>query len=270
MNWTFAFYFSVSGHPKVLSKPENLTAAFSIHEGNITGNFFWRVSGPQPHQRITGFQVTWAEVTTESRQNSLPNSIISQSQILPPVWMSPHPQGHLLSCVLGYYVCKPLWGDWGGSHEILRAHASCQSQALSVDRKSCAGRDPGCEIPEPCHSFFPPLLFICRLGQSLSSARSESEKPKQRLHNVPHQQHALPVGTTQRDETVYKYMAHTPFITLKRPVERGAWMTGMEVLIYHLLWTCVQWAFDLHVFSLFLSLCLSLSLSLSLRIIICW
>ncbi|XP_041940032.1 anosmin-1 isoform X1 [Alosa sapidissima] len=74
----------VSGHPKVLAKPENLTAAFSIHEGNITGNFFWRVSRPQPHQRITGFQVTWAEVTTESRQNSLPNSIISQSQILPP------------------------------------------------------------------------------------------------------------------------------------------------------------------------------------------
>jgi len=34
---------------------------------------------------MTGFQVTWAEVTTESRQNSLPNSIISQSQILPAV-----------------------------------------------------------------------------------------------------------------------------------------------------------------------------------------
>ncbi|XP_030642975.1 anosmin-1 [Chanos chanos] len=73
-----------SVQPKVLAKPENLTAAFSIHEGNITGHFLWRVSRPQPHQRITGFQVTWAEVTTESRQNSLPNSIISQSQILPP------------------------------------------------------------------------------------------------------------------------------------------------------------------------------------------
>ncbi|XP_012993181.3 LOW QUALITY PROTEIN: anosmin-1 [Esox lucius] len=70
--------------PKVLAKPENLTASFSIHEGNITGNFLWRVSRVLAHQRITGFQVTWAEVTTESRQNSLPNSIISQSQILPP------------------------------------------------------------------------------------------------------------------------------------------------------------------------------------------
>ncbi|CAL8322275.1 unnamed protein product [Merluccius merluccius] len=71
-------------HPKVLAKPENLTASFSINDGNITGNFLWRVSRLAPHQPITGFQVTWAEVTTESRQNSLPNSIISQSQILPP------------------------------------------------------------------------------------------------------------------------------------------------------------------------------------------
>lgn len=72
-------------HPKVLAKPENLTASFSISEGNITGSFLWRVSRVAAHQRITGFQVTWAEMTTESRQNSLPNSIISQSQILPPV-----------------------------------------------------------------------------------------------------------------------------------------------------------------------------------------
>ncbi|KAL4635723.1 anosmin-1-like isoform X2 [Arapaima gigas] len=70
--------------PKVLTRTENLTASFSIHEGNITGNFFWKVSRPLPHQLVTGFQVTWAEVTTENRQNSLPNSIISQSQILPP------------------------------------------------------------------------------------------------------------------------------------------------------------------------------------------
>ncbi|XP_064166950.1 anosmin-1 [Anguilla rostrata] len=69
---------------KVLAKPENLTATFSTHEGNVTGSFFWKVSKPHPHQRVTGYQVTWAEVTTESRQNSLPNSIISQSQILPP------------------------------------------------------------------------------------------------------------------------------------------------------------------------------------------
>ncbi len=79
------FILTAPGLPKVLAKPENLTASFSINEGNITGNFLWRVSRVAPHQRITGFQVTWAEITTESRQNSLPNSIISQSQILPPV-----------------------------------------------------------------------------------------------------------------------------------------------------------------------------------------
>lgn len=70
--------------PKVLVKPENLSASFIIHAGNITGHFHWRISKVQLHQPVTGFQVTWAEVTTESRQNSLPNSIISQSQILPP------------------------------------------------------------------------------------------------------------------------------------------------------------------------------------------
>ncbi|KAG8450551.1 hypothetical protein GDO86_002994 [Hymenochirus boettgeri] len=68
---------------KVLAKPENLSATFNVHDGNITGFFSWQVSKSNLHQPMTGFQVTWAEVTTESRQNSLPNSIISQSQILP-------------------------------------------------------------------------------------------------------------------------------------------------------------------------------------------
>ncbi|OCT91079.1 anosmin-1 [Xenopus laevis] len=68
---------------KVLAKPENLSATFNVQEGNITGYFSWQLSKVNLHQPMTGFQVTWAEVTTESRQNSLPNSIISQSQILP-------------------------------------------------------------------------------------------------------------------------------------------------------------------------------------------
>ncbi|KAM5180183.1 anosmin-1 [Mantella aurantiaca] len=68
---------------KVLAKPENLSASFNVEEGNITGHFSWKLSKTNLHQPMTGFQVTWAEVTTESRQNSLPNSIISQSQILP-------------------------------------------------------------------------------------------------------------------------------------------------------------------------------------------
>lgn len=68
--------------PKVLAKPENLSASFIVQDVNITGHFSWKVAKAN-FQPMSGFQVTWAEVTTESRQNSLPNSIISQSQILP-------------------------------------------------------------------------------------------------------------------------------------------------------------------------------------------
>ncbi|KAM6151446.1 anosmin-1 [Rhynchocyon petersi] len=74
-----------AGHTvvKVLAKPENLSASFVVQDVNITGHFSWKMAQPNLYQPMTGFQVTWAEVTTESRQNSLPNSIISQSQILP-------------------------------------------------------------------------------------------------------------------------------------------------------------------------------------------
>ncbi|KAK2489873.1 hypothetical protein MC885_020325, partial [Smutsia gigantea] len=68
---------------KVLAKPENLSASFIVQDVNITGHFSWKMAKANLYQPMTGFQVTWAEVTTESRQNSLPNSIISQSQILP-------------------------------------------------------------------------------------------------------------------------------------------------------------------------------------------
>ncbi|KAM5197286.1 anosmin-1 isoform 1-T1 [Hipposideros larvatus] len=68
---------------KVLAKPENLSASFVVRDANITGHFSWKMAKANLYQPMTGFQVTWAEVTTESRQNSLPNSIISQSQILP-------------------------------------------------------------------------------------------------------------------------------------------------------------------------------------------
>ncbi|KAA0722251.1 Anosmin-1 [Triplophysa tibetana] len=69
---------------KVLIKAENLTAAFSVYMGNVTGLFSWVVAIPKPPQQVTGYQVTWAELITESRRNNLPNSLISQSQILPP------------------------------------------------------------------------------------------------------------------------------------------------------------------------------------------
>ncbi|XP_058391380.1 anosmin-1 isoform X1 [Diceros bicornis minor] len=76
---------SEAGHvlSKVLAKPENLSASFIVQGVNITGHFSWKMAKANLYQPMTGFQVTWAEVTTESRQNSLPNSIISQSQILP-------------------------------------------------------------------------------------------------------------------------------------------------------------------------------------------
>uniref|UniRef100_A0A9L0S510 Anosmin-1 n=1 Tax=Equus caballus TaxID=9796 RepID=A0A9L0S510_HORSE len=74
-----------AGHvlSKVPAKPENLSASFVVQDVNITGHFSWKMAKANLYQSMTGFQVTWAEVTTESRQNSLPNSIISQSQILP-------------------------------------------------------------------------------------------------------------------------------------------------------------------------------------------
>ena len=75
--------------PKVQAKPENLSASFAVHDANITGHFSWTVSKAGLPRPATGFQVTWAEVTTESRPNSLPNSIISQSQILPAVSTRP-------------------------------------------------------------------------------------------------------------------------------------------------------------------------------------
>ncbi|KAF6089956.1 anosmin 1 [Phyllostomus discolor] len=77
-----------AGHapPKVLAKPENLSASFAVRDANVTGRFSWTLApaGPSPSPRRTGLQVTWAEVTTvESRQNSLPNSVVSRSQVLP-------------------------------------------------------------------------------------------------------------------------------------------------------------------------------------------
>ncbi|XP_053529417.1 anosmin-1 isoform X2 [Artibeus jamaicensis] len=74
-----------AGHdlPKVPAKPENLSASFAIQNANVTGHFSWKMAQAGLSPPRTGFQVTWAEVTTESRPNSLPNSIISQSQILP-------------------------------------------------------------------------------------------------------------------------------------------------------------------------------------------
>ncbi|XP_070712054.1 anosmin-1a [Pempheris klunzingeri] len=71
---------------KVLVKVTNLTASFDVQGGNMTAIFSWDLSMPLPHQQLTGYQVTWAEVipTNHHNSNKLPHSLISQSQILPP------------------------------------------------------------------------------------------------------------------------------------------------------------------------------------------
>lgn len=68
---------------------------------------------------MTGFQVTWAEVTTESRQNSLPNSIISQSQILPAVscLLLSFASGFVSVCVCGLFLM--FGGDADVTHSVL-------------------------------------------------------------------------------------------------------------------------------------------------------
>ncbi|XP_022051564.2 anosmin-1a isoform X2 [Acanthochromis polyacanthus] len=71
---------------KVLVRAVNLTASFEVRGGNVTAIFSWDLSMTPPHQQLTGYQVTWAEVIPTNRHsnNKLPHSLISQSQILPP------------------------------------------------------------------------------------------------------------------------------------------------------------------------------------------
>lgn len=78
----------------MLAKPENLSASFLLRDANVTGHFSWQVARANLYQPLSGFQVTWAEAAPESRHNSLPNSLISQSQILPSVRGSPELPPH--------------------------------------------------------------------------------------------------------------------------------------------------------------------------------
>lgn len=73
----------------MLAKPENLSASFLLQDANVTGRFSWQVAKANLYQPLSGFQVTWAEAAPETRHNSLPNSLISQSQILPSVRSAP-------------------------------------------------------------------------------------------------------------------------------------------------------------------------------------
>lgn len=79
---------SAASPQKVLMKAANLTASFEVRGNNVTAIFSWDLSQAAPHHKLTGYQVTWAEVIPTNRHNNdnkLPHSLISQSQILPPV-----------------------------------------------------------------------------------------------------------------------------------------------------------------------------------------
>lgn len=217
INIIFFFCITVSVLPKVLAKPQNLTASFSINEGNITGSFLWRVSRVAPHQRITGFQVTWAEINTESRQNSLPNSIISQSQILPPVRPIPLEWEFMLNLThfsrriqttfeflnmwLEHKFCPPhfssqhlseVTGIYGDA-----AVASC-NKMCHKDRHTYRSE----KVLHPVGSF--PLLPLHLPPCLPFSSPAKSSETAALWHNLLHQQHVVPICTSQPPELVYK------------------------------------------------------------------
>lgn len=72
-------------HTQAAPRPEYLSASFSVLTGNVTAHLAWHMpTEPRPSSpALTGIQVTWAEVTEDSRDNSLPNSVVSQARVLP-------------------------------------------------------------------------------------------------------------------------------------------------------------------------------------------
>ncbi|KAF0045696.1 hypothetical protein F2P81_002225 [Scophthalmus maximus] len=109
---------------KVQVKAANLTASFEVRGGNVTATFSWDLPEVPPHQRLTGYQVTWVELIPANRHNNnhnnkLPHSLISQSQILPPATQSRNNTDKEL-CMLRYdpasgHDCEPpaidLWNS---------------------------------------------------------------------------------------------------------------------------------------------------------------
>lgn len=65
----------------------NLTASFRAHRDNVSAIFSWDLAMTLSNQQLLGYQATWTEVASPRRHSSrkLPHSLISQSQILPPV-----------------------------------------------------------------------------------------------------------------------------------------------------------------------------------------
>ncbi|KAJ8278316.1 hypothetical protein GJAV_G00086310 [Gymnothorax javanicus] len=79
-------------HPaarKAQLRPERLTAAFRAVNGSIQGEFSWRASRVVPGQSpVAGFQFSWARVSGGDGTSAVPDTLISQTQILAPSQLS--------------------------------------------------------------------------------------------------------------------------------------------------------------------------------------
>ncbi|RXM28237.1 Anosmin-1 [Acipenser ruthenus] len=70
---------------KVMLRPVKLTAAFKTVNGSILGEFHWQVFQNHPTQEsVTGYQFRWTQLSRTSRTSAVPDTVISQTQILSP------------------------------------------------------------------------------------------------------------------------------------------------------------------------------------------
>ncbi|XP_028650398.1 anosmin-1b isoform X1 [Erpetoichthys calabaricus] len=70
---------------KITLRAEKLMAIFRNVNGSIVGHFHWKVSQNHPSSLpVTGYQLMWTQLSLSSKASSLPDTIISQTQILPP------------------------------------------------------------------------------------------------------------------------------------------------------------------------------------------
>ncbi|KAK1162643.1 anosmin-1-like isoform X1 [Acipenser oxyrinchus oxyrinchus] len=70
---------------KVMLRLEKLTAAFKTVNGSILGEFHWQVFQNHPTQEsVTGYQFSWTQLSRISRTSAVPDTVISQTQILSP------------------------------------------------------------------------------------------------------------------------------------------------------------------------------------------
>lgn len=128
--------------PQKPVKAANLTASFRVHGSNVSAIFSWDSSMAPPHQALIGYQVTWVELVPTNRRNSkkLPHSLISQSQILPPVSGKLHGElnppvgtggGALVTlCPLIGHHPSPLWPQLHSRESMWAWNLSSDTQAF--------------------------------------------------------------------------------------------------------------------------------------------